>query len=65
MSTCLLALFSAEYCCEININFYIPIKVIYFLDSLKKSSKKNETEIEKKIFDVLQQANDRRKKTGK
>ena len=65
MSTCLLALFSAEYCCEINISFYIPIKLIYFLDSLKKSSKKNETDTEKKIFDVLQQANDRRKKTGK
>ena len=39
--------------------------VIYSLDSLKKSLKKKETGIEKKIVEVLQQAADRRIKTGK
>ena len=39
--------------------------VIFSLDALKKSSKKKETGIEKEIVDVLQQASDRRKKTGK
>ena len=36
--------------------------VICSLDSLKKSSKKKETGIEKKIVEVLQQATDRRKR---
>ena len=35
------------------------------LDTLKKFSKKKETGIEKKIVEVLQQATNRRKKTGK
>ena len=39
--------------------------VICSLDSLKKSLKKKETGIEKKIVEVLQQAADRRIKTGK
>ena len=39
--------------------------VIYSLDSLKKSLKKKETGIEKKIVEVLQQAADRRINTGK
>ena len=39
--------------------------VICSLDALKKSSKKKETGIEKETVEVLQQASDRRKKTGK
>ena len=39
--------------------------VICSLDALKKSSKKKETGIEKKIVDMLQQASDRTKKTRK
>ena len=39
--------------------------VICSLDSLKKSLKKKETGIGKKIVEVLQQAADRRIKTGK
>ena len=39
--------------------------VICSLDALKKSWKKKETEIEKEIVDVLQQADGHRKKTGK
>ena len=39
--------------------------VICSLDALEKSSKKKETGIEKEIVKVLQQASDRRKKTGK
>ena len=39
--------------------------VICSLDSLKKSSKKKETGIEKKMVEVLQQATDRRKRAGK
>ena len=39
--------------------------VIYSLDSMKKSSKKKETGIEKKIVELLQQATDLRKRTGK
>ena len=39
--------------------------VICSLDSLKKSLKKKETGVEKKIVEVLQQAADRRIKTGK
>ena len=58
-------LLSARYLREFNINFYIPIMVIFSLDAFKKSSKKKETGIEKEIVDVLQQASDRRKKTGK
>ena len=38
---------------------------MYSLDSLKRSSKKKETGIEKKIVELLQQATDRRKRTGK
>ena len=38
--------------------------VICSLDSLKKSPKKKETGIEKKIVEVLQQATDHRKKTA-
>ena len=41
----------------------MPIMVTCSLDSVKKSSKKKETEIEKKIVQVLQQATDRRKRT--
>ena len=36
--------------------------VICSLDSLKKSSKKKETGIEKKIVEVLKQATDRRER---
>ena len=39
--------------------------VIYSLDSMKKPSKKKETGIEKKMVDVLQQATDHKKRTGK
>ena len=39
--------------------------VVCSLDFLKKSSKKKETGIEKKLVEVLQQATDHRKKTGK
>ena len=39
--------------------------VICSLDSVKKSSKKKEMGIEKKIVDVLQQATYRRKTEGK
>ena len=39
--------------------------VICSLDSVKEPSKKKETGIEKKMVDVLQQATDRRKRTGK
>ena len=39
--------------------------VICSLDALKKSSKKKETRMEKEIVDMLQQASQRRKKTGK
>ena len=39
--------------------------VICFLDALKKSSKNKEMGIEKEIVEVLQQASERRKKTGK
>ena len=39
--------------------------VICSLDALRKSLNKKETGIEKKIVEMLQQATDRRKKTGK
>ena len=39
--------------------------VIRFLDALNKSSKTKETEIEKQIGKVLQQASDCRMKRGK
>ena len=39
--------------------------VICSLDSLKKSLKKEEMGVEKKIDELFQQATDRRKKTGK
>lgn len=38
---------------------------IRFLAALKKSSKKEETEVEKEILEMLQKASDRRKSTGK
>ena len=38
--------------------------VICSLDALQKSSKKQETGIEKKIVQVLEQGTDSRKKTG-
>ena len=38
--------------------------VICFLDALKKSSKKKETRIKKEMFEVLQQAIYRRKRSG-
>ena len=39
--------------------------VIRSLDALRKSLNKKGTRIEKKIVEMLQQATDRRKKTGK
>ena len=39
--------------------------VICSFDTLKKSSRRKETKIEKGIVEVLQQASDHRKKTGK
>ena len=39
--------------------------IIHSLAALKKSWKKNETRIEKEIVEVLQQAADLKKKTGK
>ena len=39
--------------------------VICYLDALKKSTKKKRTGIEKKLVEVLLQANDRWKKTLK
>ena len=38
--------------------------VICSLDALKESSKKKETKIKKKIFEVLKQASYRKKRTG-
>ena len=38
--------------------------VICSLDTLKESSKKNETKIKKEIVEVLQQASYRKKRTG-
>ena len=45
------------------ISFYISLMFIPFLVALKKSSNAKETEIEKQIVGVLQQASDPRKKT--
>ena len=47
------------------VNFYIWLMVIGPLATLKKFSKTKETETEKQIVELLQQASDRRKKTGK
>ena len=44
---------------------YILLMFIRFLAALNKSSKKKETGIKKEIAEVLQQASDLRKKTGK
>ena len=38
---------------------------ICYLDTLRKSSKKKEMGIEKKVIEMLQQASNLRKKTGK
>ena len=43
----------------------MSIMVICFLDALKKSSKKKETQTENEIVELLQQAGDRSKKTEK
>ena len=48
----------------INISILYPIMVICSLDVLKESSKKKETKIKKKIFEVLKQASYRKKRTG-
>ena len=48
----------------INISILYPIMVICSLDALKESSKKKETKIKKKIFEVLKQASYRKKRTG-